>query len=161
MARRHVRAETHRTGLMPQWEEVRPILVAAYALMDANPAGMTDGKALAEALGRDPEDRFLERDLWALRDADYLDIYFDPEGAGPIQGTAEGRREVQGWPGPRTPAGSAELLVDLLDKLAVADQTPEPERGRLKKAADAIRDAGTDTIAKAIGEVIARSTGIS
>lgn len=149
---------------MPRWEEVRPILVAAYELMDESADGATQTAAIAERVGRDSRDATWGRDLRVLVDAAYLKI---PDGFGaiapddPVDGTEKGRQEVQGWPGPRTPAGSAELLVDLLDKLSVSEQTPEPERGRVKKAADAIRDAGTDTIAKAIGEVVARSTGIN
>lgn len=146
---------------MPTWEEMRPVLVAAYRAMDSSPDGGLDGPELAAACGRDNDDPLWYRDMQMLNDADYLNVRF---GGGmtvsSIYGTEKGRQETQGWPGPRTDAGAAELLVTILDRLADDESAPETEREKARGVVGALREAGVDFAAKVVGELGYRATGL-
>lgn len=148
---------------MPRWENVRPILVAVYELIDESPQWAADGNDLAAALGvNDVDDRArLYRDLWSLDEAGYIDANFAMGGRLPrrIQGTHEGRQEVQGWPGSRTGQANAELLVTLLRERAEADDTPPEQKTKLRAIVDAIGKGGTDALSKVTAELILRAGG--
>ena len=67
-----------------------------------------------------------------------------------------GARAVQLWPADG--ATSVSLLLEVLNERA--DAEPDPERqGRLRRAASAAEDVGTDILAKTITEFLARVAG--
>lgn len=146
---------------MPTWEEMRPVLVAAYRAMDSTPDGGLEGSELATACGRDNDDPMWYRDMQMLNEAGYLDVHFG--GAmtvAYIRGTEKGRQEVQGWPGPRTDRGAAELLLALLEARANDEQANDDERKKAGALRDAVRGVGTDFFAKIVSELAYRGTGL-
>lgn len=146
---------------MPTWEEMRPILVTAYRAMDSTPDGGLDGPELAAACGRDNDDPLWYRDMQMLNESGYLEVHFG--GAMTVvyaNGTEKGRQEVQGWPGPRTDHGAAELLLALLEARANDEQANEDERKKAGTLRDAVRGVGTDFFSKVISELAYRGTGL-
>jgi hypothetical protein len=153
--------------LMSRWENVRPILVKVYDLMEQWPEGYADGDAVADALGIEDDDygddlTRLLRDLQNLHEAGYIDCQFDKgrnfNNSLPlvIEGTEKGRQEVLGWPGPRTSTASAELLVNLLRAAANAPDTPPEQKTTLRAILKAIGKGGTDALSKVTAELILR-----
>ncbi|MGB7158111.1 MAG: hypothetical protein WBD40_08595 [Tepidisphaeraceae bacterium] len=145
---------------MQTWDDIRPILVKAYELIGESYGGSLDGQEFAGACGREQADPRWERDIEALVDAGYLTAYFSPEGPDSVGGTEKGRQETQGWPGPRTDAGAAELLVAILDRLADDEEASEYEREKARGVVGALREAGVDFAAKVVGELGYRASGL-
>lgn len=146
---------------MPRWEDVRPILVTAYGLMEQSDMAMTSGPEIARAvLGRPDDDPRLGTTLRALHDDGYLNCTFGGVHL-PLQveGTAAGRQEVQGWPGSRSSTASAELLVDLLRTQADAADTPPEQKSRLRAILNAIGSGSLDALSKVTAELILRGGG--
>ncbi len=77
-----------------------------------------------------------------------------------VQGTEKGRQEVQGWPGPRTDAGAAELLLALIERAAQDDQLSEGEKAKASSLLSAAREAGVDLVAKVASEFAYRASGL-
>lgn len=146
---------------MARWEDVRPILVAAYDVMDKTYNGLVDGRDVADALGRPHDDLWLGRDLEALAEADYLKCAIGgTELPIQVEGTEKGRQEVEGWPGARSATGSVDLLVALLAEREEAPDTPSEERSKLRALREVFAGTGTDIASKALAEVIVRSGGV-
>lgn len=146
---------------MPQWEDVRPILVAAYEAMEDTPDGSTSGAAVADAIGADHDDVQLWRILRDLHADEYLNVRYGAPGGLPavVRGTTDGRQGVLGWPGPRTADGHAELLVTLLRAQADAADTLPEHRSKLRAVLDALGHGGTDALSKVTADLILRAGG--
>jgi len=147
---------------MPRWDDVRPILVAVYDLIEDALDGVTDGPQVAAVLGFGENDlRRLDRALKSLDDAGYIEARFTMGGSLPvlIEGTHGGRQEVQGWPGPRTSTANAELLVDLLRAQADAPDTSAEQKTKVRAILDAIGKGGTDALSKVTAELVLRAGG--
>jgi hypothetical protein len=83
------------------WDEAKPVLQAAYRLMDEDDDESTTPEAIADALGKPPDDARVRRILGRLYQADYVGglVGFGENPApSPVHPTEKGLQQVAGWP---------------------------------------------------------------
>jgi hypothetical protein len=126
------------------WSEVEPVLNATYDLLDEQES--TTPEAVSNALGKPTGDERTIRALAYLYDADFITGQTIEQSAAPvfIQATEKGLQAVRGWPGGGSDAQLVELLLRVLDERIESDETPEEEKGRLRRARDAFAAVGRD-----------------
>jgi hypothetical protein len=141
------------------WNEVRPVLAATYRLLDA--AEGTNAGQIAQELDRPPDDERLERALGLLYDAGYIDGPTIDQLPYPvrIQSTEKGLRETSGWPSEGGGGDQIEALIRVLDEYIESDETPEEEKGRLRRARDAFVGVGRDVAVRVLTEYVSRQAG--
>jgi hypothetical protein len=138
------------------WNEVRPVLAATYRLLDESDS--TTAEQIAQDLGRPLDDARLKRALGLLYDAGYID--------GPtidalpypvhIEFTEKGLRETAGWPKDGGGGDQIEALIRVLDEYIESDETPEEEKGRLRRAREAFVGVGRDVAVRVLTEYVSR-----
>ena len=145
-----------------KWDEVRPVLEAAYRLMDQDDEGTTWPDAVSAELGK-PQDPRILRILGQLYEAGYITGPTIEESPAPIsiESTDKGLQLVAGWPTPGGRGLEVERLLGLLDE-RIADEARSPdERGRLRRFRESVVDIGRDVGSEVLGAYLARMTGAS
>lgn len=141
------------------WSEVEPFLKATYELLDEQETVGQD--AVCEALGKPAKDERTVRALAELYNAGFIASAGSiEESPAPIliQGTEKGLQQVRGWPSGGSDAQLVELLLAVLDERIESDETPEEEKGRLRRARDAFAALGRDV---AVGVLTAYAGQVS
>lgn len=143
------------------WEEARPVLEAAYRLMDEDDENGTSPEAVSVALGKPPGDARTERILAQLYEIGYIAGLRVEDSAAPfrITPTEKGLQQVAGWPSPSSGGREVELLLALLDERIADESRDEDERGRLRRFRDAAAGIGRDVGAEVLGAYLARISG--
>jgi len=144
-----------------RWEQVDFPLLHEIAAREQGQTTVPTVGDLAAAIGADPQ--IVAVELERLIAARYLLgrlIKMATPDPRPFRLDAvlgeRGARAVQLWPADG--ATSVSLLLEVLNERA--DAEPDPERqGRLRRAASAAEDVGTDILAKTITEFLARVAG--
>lgn len=72
----------------------------------------------------------------------------------------EGLQEVQGWPKPGGGTDLAPLLLALLDEEIEDDETPEPEKGRLRRLRQAAGGVGQGVLTDVLTKLFERQAGL-
>jgi hypothetical protein len=143
------------------WSEVEPVLKATYRLLAER--DYISGEDVIAELGRPPGDAATGRALDALSRADYIEGQFIEQSSVPvlITSTEKGLQEASGWPKPGgAGAEQVELLLRLLDERIASAATPEEEKGRLRRARDAVAGVGREVFAEVLAAYVARQTGL-
>ncbi len=137
------------------WEEVKPALEETYRLLEDQEQISRD--AVCEALGRPASDEHTILALTRLYEGGYIDGITYEESAAPIfiSSTEKGLREVSGWPGDGSER-YVELLIQLLDERIEDPETPERERGKLRRIRGAAADAAPDFFGKVLAAYTAK-----
>ena len=119
------------------WNEVRPVLVATYDLLQD--AEYVRPEAVAEKLARE-DDEWFDRVLGLLQENGYIGGHMVDQRRAPIMiaATEKGLREVANWPREGGSFELAEALLRLLDERIADEGTSEPERGKLQTAREAL-----------------------
>jgi hypothetical protein len=143
-----------------EWNEVKPVLDATYRLLADQ--DYIPGQAVAQALGRPPDDERIGRILEQLHRAGYIEGQFVMQTSMPvmISPTEKGLQESSGWPAPGASA-QVDLLLQLLDERIADASTPEEEKGRLRRAREAIGGLGREVLAEVLAAYVARVGGLS
>jgi hypothetical protein len=144
-------ADTPRFGGLP-----RAILLSVSALSGDLYRDVAGQELLAELSRRgfQPPMRALLDLMHQLQDAGYLSCVFlgGRSGVEMIRLEHRGRQEVEGWPvSPGQPSASdLQALVDGLLARSVDPAVPEPERGKARVAATAVKDLGVSVAGQVI-----------
>lgn len=119
------------------WRDCGPVLNATYELLGDNE--YVTPEAVAAQLGRE-DNEWLDRALGLLFESGYIGGHAVDQRRAPVMiaATEKGLREAASWPREGGGYELAEALLRLLDERIAAVDTPEPERGRLRKARDAL-----------------------
>jgi DNA-binding PadR family transcriptional regulator len=144
------------------WDEVRPVLEAAYRLMDQDDEGSTWPDAVSAELGK-PQDPRIVRILGQLYDAGYITGATIEQSPAPIsiEATEKGLQLVAGWPTPDSRGLEIERLLSVLDERITDESRTPDERGRLRRFRDSVVDIGRDVGSEVLGAYLARMTGAS
>jgi hypothetical protein len=141
---------------MPQFNDLpRAILLSVSTLSGESYRDLEDDELKAELARRgfEPDRSALVNVMHQLQDAGYLSCAFTGTGIALIRLEHAGRQEVESWPVmPGHPTTSdVEALLDTLLARSEDPQVPEPDRGKARAAAAALRDLGVSVT----GEIIA------
>jgi hypothetical protein len=144
-----------------KWDEARPILEAAYRLMDEDDEEGTSAEAVVAILGRSPGDARTTRILARLYEVGYITGPTIDDSPVPISinPTEKGLQEVAGWPSPNSGGREVELLLALLDERISDESRNEDERGRLRRFREAAAGVGRDVGSEVLGAYLARISG--
>ena len=142
------------------WSEVEPVLNATYALLDQ---GDTTQDAVCEALGKPAGDEPTIRALAELYKAGYIegDAFLQNPASIFLRATEKGLQAVRGWPGAVSEAQRVESLLRALDERIESDETPEEEKGKLRRARDALAGVSRDVLVSLGSAYLAQVTGAS
>lgn len=145
---------------MLKWEEISPVLIATYKLLDERPNGDVRDEDL-ERLLPDMEPERIRHALRMLKEQGYIRAYI-ASGArvDSIQPEEKGLQATMGWPTPgQAKEVGADVLMQVLDEKA--EQAPtEEERGKAKRLREVIAETGTNVVSETIASVITRMTGM-
>jgi hypothetical protein len=143
------------------WSEVEPILQATYRLL--NEEESTTPEAVCEALGRLAGDEGTIRALALLYEDGYIGGNTIEQSPAPIfiEATGQGLRQTSGWPREGGGAELVELLLRLLDERIADDETPEEEKGKLRRARDAFAGLGRDVAVGVLTALVSHTSGAS
>jgi len=140
-----------------RWSDVEPVLQTTYRLLaDRDFVGSDE---VIAALDPPPADALTTG--WALRDLaehGYIDgaMYLGHEMPENIRATEKGLQVASGWPVPgESQVFAAEFVKVLTERINDAD-TPEDERGKLRKLRDATQDAGVRLVAEIVTRMAER-----
>ena len=143
-----------------QWNEVRPILQAAYDSLERPQSGrglghlvqMTGSEEINRTLGREPDDRRLDVPLKYLQDAGYFEnSYRAGDGSWVnISLSEKSLQLVAGWPRPGDDLYDRLLTIleQRIDEAPTAD-----EKSRAEKLRAALASAGKNLVVEVIGNV--------
>lgn len=142
------------------WCEVKPVLRATYDLLDDDER--VSQEAVCQALGRPPEDPQTIRALARLYQGGYIDGMTVDQSPAPIFiiATPKGLQETRGWPREGGGADQVELLLRLLDERIASEETPEAERGKLRRVREGVASLGRDFAVDLLAAYVARASGI-
>jgi hypothetical protein len=131
---------------MPQFADLPRSILLAISTLSGEEYRDVEGEELKEELagrGYTPDDAVLVRAMHALRDSAFVDATF---GGGfsihLIRLAPRGRQEVEGWPAEPGAVSSSDV-EELVSAFLARAEDPEvsaEDRGRLRAAADALRD---------------------
>ena len=146
-----------------RWENVRPVLVSIFELLQSEPPVAPTDRELAKALGRSPGEDRLQRQIAYLKDAGYLDGEWEIDQIsamvvlGNVQITEKGLQEAAAWPVmPGT--DPAKRLLEVIE--ARLSESPAPEtRSRLERLRDAVKEAGPTVVGEVLGGLAGRLAG--
>jgi hypothetical protein len=140
------------------WSEARPVLEATYRLL--NKADQTTQEEVCSALGVPAGHERTIRALALLFEAGYIDGLEVDSSPAPIfiRATEKGLREASNWPGRPAP-DQVELLLRLLDERIESPETPDDEKGKLRRVRDALGDLGRDIAVGVLTAYVSRATG--
>jgi hypothetical protein len=143
-----------------EWSEVEPVLAATYRLLADQ--DHLRGEAVIAEMGRPPGDETTGRALENLHRTGYIEAQFVMQRSVPVlvESTEKGLQHASGWPRDGGTAQQVELLLGLLDERIASDATPEEEKGRLRRARDAVASVGKDVFADVLAAYLARQTGL-
>jgi hypothetical protein len=138
---------------MPEFQGLPRAVLVAISRASGESYKDIDGRELMAELasmGHEPEPTALRDLMFRLRDDGFVEMRASGFGAGPegmalIRLGLRGRQEVEGWPtgvGP-SPADIQALIAVLLEQADDPD-VPEPQRGKLRAAGEALRDVGVE-----------------
>jgi hypothetical protein len=141
-----------------QWAKAEPILRRTYALIEEN--GGTSGVAVLEDMGLEENDARLAFN--ALRQGGYIAIDGENAAGMPfmISPTEKGLQLCSGWP---APGGASDFITSWLSAISVraeASETPEDERGRLRRFLDAANGAPKELLAEIATKLIEGQVGL-
>jgi len=144
------------------WAKVEPILRAAYALMDENEdTGATSSEPICRALDLPEDDNSVILAIRQLRDSGYLKADFNGAGiAYYIEPTALGLEHCSGWPSPGSGPVFVTEFIEAITARADDASTPDEERGRLRRLAEAAGGVGKDVLTEVASKVIEHQAGI-
>jgi hypothetical protein len=136
-----------------RWSDVEPVLQTTYRLL-ADRDFVSSDEVIA-ALDPAPADAFTTgRALRELAEHGYIDgaMYLGHEMPENIRATEKGLQAASGWPVAGESQVFATEFVKVLTERINDAETPEDERGKLRKLRDATEDLGV----KVVAEVLAR-----
>jgi hypothetical protein len=135
-----------------RWDDAEPVLRASYTLLEDRD-GVT-GEEVNVRMDREPGDEDAARAFDHLDRAGYINASFSMGFALPhhIQATEKGLQYCAGWPSAGGEQAFAAEFIGALTKRINDTDTPEEERGKLRRLRDATEDVGVRLVA----EVIAR-----
>jgi len=127
------------------WSEVEPVLQVTYGLLNQGGEQIRQ-EAVCESLGRPAGDERTISALALLYNDGYVDGISTEASPAPIfiRATGRGLRETSGWPREGGGAELVELLLRLFDERIESDETPEEEKGKLRRARVAFAALGRD-----------------
>jgi hypothetical protein len=143
------------------WSEAEPVLKATYDLLDD--AELIGQEQVFQKLGREPGDEQTIRVLARLYEGGYINGMTVDRNPAPvrIRATLKGLEQVRGWPREGGDTDQlVELLLRLLDERIAAEDTPEQEKGKLKRVRDGIASLGRDFAVDLMAAYVARVSGI-
>lgn len=144
------------------FEEAEPVLAATYELL--RDAESTTPDAVNEKLGREPGDEHTTRALALLYKTRFIGGTDYQNSPAPviIEATEKGLQKTSGWPEPGAAGGDiVEVLLKLLDERIESPDTPEEEKGRLRRARDAFAGVTRDITVGVLSNLISKQTGVS
>jgi hypothetical protein len=142
-----------------QWSEVQPILNATYELLDGSDRVSQEG--VCEVLGRPPGDERTIKALALLHEDGFIGGIMVAQSPAPviIQTTPKGLRHTRGWPSEAHNPEQVDLLLRLLDERIASDETTETDKGKLRRARDAIADLGKDIAVGILTAYVTQAAG--
>jgi hypothetical protein len=142
-----------------QWHKTRPILLATYDLIDRH--GKTAGSAVCEAMGVGQDDEDVRLAIEQLDEAGYVKCLFSGAGTAQlIDPTALGLQYCSGWPTPGSGPVFVTEFLDAITERAEDASTPDEERGRLRRLAEAAGGVGKDLLTDIASKVIEHQAGV-
>ena len=143
---------------MPQFSDLpRAILLSISHVSGETYRDIEDDELKAELVrrGLEPSASTLFGAMRALRGAGLVECEFVGGGIAFIRLAPDGRKEVEGWPA-SPGALSANDVQALLDARSEDPDVPEPERGKARAAASALKDLGINVTAEVIAAWLRR-----
>jgi hypothetical protein len=143
-----------------KWEEISPILIATYKVLDDRPNGDVRDEDV-ERLLPDVEPDRVRHALRMLKEQGYVRAYIASGGrVDSIMPEERGLQATMGWPTPgRAKEVGAAVLMEVLDEQA-EQATTEEERGRARRLREVIAETGSTVVSETIASVITRMTGM-
>jgi len=143
------------------WQDIRPVLDATYRVIDERDTANED--VVNDALGRAHGDVRTERALALLTETGYIGGPSIDSTPVPvlIEPTEKGLQEASGWPRDGGGDEQVALLLQLLDERIADQQTPEEEKGKLRRAREAFAGLSRDVAVGVLTAYTTRATGIS
>lgn len=144
-----------------EWSKVEPVLKETYALLeDADEVGQD---AVCNALGRPRQDTETVRALEQLFKAELIGGFMVDQTPAPviIRATTKGLQQTSGWPREGGGSEQVELLLRLLDERIASEDTPEEEKGNLRRVRDAFAALGRDIAVGVLTAYAANASGAS
>lgn len=141
---------------MPEFSGLPRAILLSVSALSGDVYRDVSGEELTAELSRrgfEPKPRpELINLMHQLQDAGYLSCTFTGSGVEMIRLDHRGRQEVEGWPViPGQPSASdVQALVDALIARSEDPAIPEPERGKARAAAGAVKDLGVSVMAEVI-----------
>jgi hypothetical protein len=134
------------------WDsDIQPVLKATYDLLDEDDE--TSAEAVCTAMGRAPDDEWTRRVLGRLHKIGYIagpTVTNDPVPVS-IRETEKGLQQAKGWPG-GDPRLQVEGLLAILDERIADPETPEQQRGLLRRIRDAVGEVAPRLMAQILVE---------
>jgi hypothetical protein len=121
--------------------QMEPVLRTAYRLLNESHDGKVEGAALADALGRDPDDSQLWFVLRKARKYGWLEVAF-PSGRHLkfVRATEKGLTGFSGWPRPGEM--DVDAFVPVLTERIEDPATSDDDRSALVKVRDGLVEVG-------------------
>jgi hypothetical protein len=138
------------------WQEVRAVLEAAYGLLDREDS--TNPEAVCEAMGRPKDHEQTRRMLAYLHKSHHIGGFTIDGTAVPVTITAteKGLQEVRGWPSEAGGHAQVEQLLAILEQRIDDPETPDLERGRLRRVRQAVSEVAPRLMASIFVEYAER-----
>lgn len=141
-----------------RFEDAEPVLRAVYRLLEEQDS--ISPNAVCAATGKPPEDKPTERALAYLYREKFIDGLKLANVDHPIQieAASRGLEYASGWP--RGGGGDQiEALLRVLDEHIASDETPEEEKGRLRRFRDGVVGVTRDIGVRVMSDYLARQAG--
>lgn len=143
---------------MPEFSGLPRAIVLSISRLSGDEYRDVEGEELKAELSRrgfEPKRSTLVNVMHQLRNAGYLDCTFvgGNPGVDLIRLEHRGRQEVEGWPilAGQPTANDVEALLENLLARSEDPALPEPERGKARAAASALKDLGINVTGQIIG----------